>query len=175
MQARFKLFLLINRNSTELAEAELDQGLDLVFEHLRNDDVLTGAIILSGPDMPEFVMPDEMLALITGFCFESIVALLERQQETYVYNFFNCGSICVLVASRGIVTILSDDDQEGMPTIRCQQGELLPALYRCGVRYMEFLKRLERAGRQDAASPQHLVASAERARNALIAHSLIQE
>lgn len=175
MKARFKLAAIVSNNLIEWNEAYLADKFQQVQDTLLKSDELDGSITLDGPVIPSFEIGDDMATLIDGFCFRAITTLLAGA-ETHVYRFSHCSSLCVFVAANTRVILLSDDDQEDMPTLYCERDALLRELYACGVRYIEFLNRL--AGSTVSVAdiergPGHLREAAETARAAMISHGLL--
>jgi len=171
IQAQFKLSLVVERNLVEWNETDLANRFDDIRASLADVDDLEGAITISGPNLPPFEIGDEMVPLVLGFCLGAITGLKD-DPSTHVYHFFNCGSTCVFVVHNGRVIILSDDDQEDMPTLRCPLDPLLVALYECSVRYIHFVQRLEDAGLGHAI-PDGVRVALEDARVALVGKGLI--
>jgi hypothetical protein len=137
-------------------EAAIEAHLD---ELITLDDPIEGAVAIGEAEILD-VLPSAVLRL----CFQSSDALLvARGAYHYRYEAENVSAL--LESSDDGATIALSGF--GLPSQTLAARELLPALYACGVRYIELLERLEARGRPTYDLPQ-LRAAGAAARDLLI-------
>src|SRR5215813_2769325 len=128
-------------------EAHLDEIVTL-------DDPIEGAVVIGEAEILD-VLPSAVLRL----CFQCSNALLVPSGAYhYRYEAENV-SANLQTSDDGTTITLSGF---GLPSQALPARELLPALYACGVRYIELLERLEARGRPSYTLSLHEAAAAAR-------------
>jgi len=136
-------------------EAAIEAHLD---EFVTLDDPIEGAVAIGEAEIIDTV-PSAVLRL----CFQCADALLVPS-GAYHYRYEAENLSAQLQTSDDGTTITVSGF--GVASQALPASELLPALYACGVRYIELLKRLETRGRPSYDLPQ-LYEAAAAARNLL--------
>ena len=132
-------------------EAAIEAHLD---ELVTLDDPIEGAVAIGEAEIID-ALPSAVLRL----CFQCIDALLvPRGAYHYSYEAENVSAL--LETSDDGATIAVSGS--GLPSQTLPARELLPALYACGVRYIELLERLEALGRPSYTQSLHEAAAAAR-------------
>jgi hypothetical protein len=124
-------------------EAAIEAHLD---ELVTLDDLVEGAVVIG-----EAEILDALFSAVLRLCFQCIDALLVRR-GAYHYSYEAENVSALLETSDDGTTIAVSGF--GLPTQTLPARELLPALYACGVRYIELLERLEARGRPSYDLPQ---------------------
>jgi len=133
-------------------EAALESHLD---ELVTLDDPIEGAVAIG-----QAVVIDALTSAVLRLCFQCIDALLVPL-GAYHYSYEAENVSALLETSDDGATIAVSGS--GLPSQTLPSRELLPALYACGVRYIELLERLEARGRPSYDLPQlHEAAAAAR-------------
>lgn len=124
-------------------EAAFESHLD---ELVTLDDPIEGAVAIG-----QAAVIDALTSAVLRLCFQCIDALLvPRGAYHYSYEAENVSAL--LETSDDGATIAVSGS--GLPSQTLPSRELLPALYACGVRYIELLERLEALGRPSYDLPQ---------------------
>ena len=126
--------------------------------HLENivtlDDPIEGAVVIG-----EAEIIDSLPSAVLRLCFQCADALLVPSGAYhYRYEAENL-SAQLQTSDDGTAITVSGF---GLPSQTLPTCELLPALYACGVRYIELLERLEARGRPSSALLLHDAAAATR-------------
>jgi hypothetical protein len=117
-------------------EAAIEAHLD---EIVTLDDPIEGAVVIGQAEIV-----DALTSAVLRLCFQCIDALLvPRGAYHYSYEAENVSAL--LETSDDGATIAVSGS--GLPSQTLPSRELLPALYACGVRYIQLLERLETRGR----------------------------
>lgn len=119
-----------------LTEKEINAQFDTYRSELLANDQYYGAILISSPGQPDVVVDDEVWATVQNLCFLSTPDLIAGKSVSVPY--FRYGSE-LSVNVEGNEVVISG---EFVPIGRFALQELLPALYDCGLRYIQFLRRL---------------------------------
>jgi hypothetical protein len=117
-------------------EAAIEAHID---ELVTLDDPIEGAVVIGQAEIID-ALPSAVLRL----CFQCIDALLVPS-GAYHYRYEAENLSAQLQTSDDGTTITVSGF--GLPSQALPARELLPALYACGIRYIEFLHRLEARGR----------------------------
>ncbi|WP_373527544.1 hypothetical protein [Nostoc sp.] len=134
VQVTFRLYI---GSDIELDEEEIQSCLDHHRAAIRTRDLYEGAIIINSPNNPMVVIEDMVTALVHNFCFDAISDLIAQKNVTISY----CDHYGYLrLDPESFYIRISGDD---IPTIRLERRDLLPALYDCGQRFIQFLKDLK--------------------------------
>lgn len=132
-------------------EAAIEAHLD---EIVTLDDPIEGAVVIGDAEIID-VLPSAVLRL----CFQCFDALLVPS-GAYYYRYEAENLSAQLQTSDDGTTITVSGF--GLPSQALPARELLPALYACGVRYIELLERLEARGRPSYTLSLHEAAAAAR-------------
>jgi len=162
---------LVHRFTTDIEELDeqtlarlLDSDRDLVASLIAQEGV-EGAIVIGNASIL-----DDLSSATQRLCFEAVERLV-APGATHEYQYFTSNAHATLVSSADGATIALSG--EYLPACELSRGELLAALYECGLRYLGFLEELGRRGRTWSVSDlAHLRPFADRARAALVAHGL---
>jgi hypothetical protein len=130
-------FCLCIGGEITLSEQEIDASIDVHRSWLRNRDIYDGAIIVDSLGNPIVRAEDELSAIVKNFCFEAIPDLIGS--KNFVMGYHDHHGYLRLDTEASNVVISGDD----IPTIRVPYNELLPALYECGKRFINFLIKLK--------------------------------
>lgn len=130
----FELHRIVDNDVVELDEAAL-AGVEL-----RDDEPLDGALVFTGDDQPRVAIIDDLRSAVQRLCFMSLSALLQPG-EGFGYLYFTSGERAQLDATDDAVAIHGGD----VPDASFPRTELVLALYGCGLRYLEWAKKLGRA------------------------------
>jgi hypothetical protein len=117
-------------------EAAIEAHLD---EIVTLDDPIEGAVVIGQAEIV-----DALTSAVLRLCFQCSDALLVPS-GAYHYRYEAENVSANLQTSDDGTTITVSGF--GLPTQALPARELLPALYACGVRYIELLERLEARGR----------------------------
>lgn len=117
-------------------EAAIEAHLD---EIVMLDDPIEGAVVIGQAEIV-----DALTSAVLRLCFQCCDALLVPS-GAYHYRYEAENVSANLQTSDDGTTITVSGF--GLPTQALPAGELLPALYACGVRYIQLLERLEARGR----------------------------
>lgn len=128
-------------------EAHLDEIVTL-------DDPIEGAVVIGQAEIV-----DALTSAVLRLCFQCSDALLVPS-GAYHYKYEAENVSANLQTSDDGTTITVSGF--GLPTQALPARELLPALYACGVRYIELLERLEARGRPSYTLSLHEAAAAAR-------------
>jgi hypothetical protein len=128
-------------------EAHLDEIVTL-------DDPIEGAVVIGQAEIV-----DALTSAVLRLCFQCSDALLVPS-GAYHYRYEAENVSANLQTSDDGTTITVSGF--GLPTQALPARELLPALYACGVRYIELLERLEARGRPSYTRSLHEAAAAAR-------------
>jgi hypothetical protein len=161
----------IHRFTTDVEELDeqtimrlLDSDRDFVASLIASEE-MEGAIVIDHASIL-----DDLGFATKHLCFEA-VERLAASGGIYEYRYFTSYTQATLTSSADDSTIvLSGED-----ILACEfsRKDLLPALYECGLRYLEFLEELGRRGRtRSTASLAHLRPFSNRAQIALVTHGL---
>jgi hypothetical protein len=125
------------RNDGCVEEKELEARLDDLRPRILADDYIEGAVtIRPNPDSAEVRVEDMMEALVLNLCFGAIGGILAR--EHVVVSYFNMYGYLRMDPEADLELISGDY----VPTVRVPYYDLAEALYGCGVRFVDFYRRL---------------------------------
>jgi hypothetical protein len=162
---------LIPSGTTDLEEIDeqvlarlFDSDSDLVAALCEHEEI-EGALAIGDASIL-----DDLSSATQRLCFEAVERLVATGTR-YEYLYLTSNAHAVLVSSADGATITLSG--EYLPTREFSRGELLAALYACGLRYLAFLEDLGRRGRTWSVTDlAHLRPFADHARAALIAHGI---
>jgi hypothetical protein len=163
---------LVHRFTTDVEELDeqtlarlLENDADFVAS-LCEQEGIEGALVIGDASIL-----DDLSSATQRLCFEAVERLV-AQGTTYAYQYFTSNAQATLVSSGDGATIALSG--EYLPAREFSRGELLPALYACGLCYLAFLEDLGRRGRTWSVTDlAHLRPFADRARAALASHGLV--
>jgi hypothetical protein len=162
---------LVHRFTTDIEELDeqtlarfLDSDRDFLASLIAQEGI-EGAIVIGSASIL-----DDLSSATQRLCFEAVERLVVPG-ATYEYQYFTSNAHATLVSfSDGATIALSG---EYLPACEFPRGELLVALYECGLRYLGFLEELGRRGRAWSVTDlAHLRPFADRAGTALVAHAI---
>lgn len=159
---------LIDEDLVEVGEEELAAGFDGYRDRLCAQEALDGAVVIRAPKKEALAIEDELWVIIQNLCFNAVVTLLEDKPEVLHYRYFNHDGDLVLIPSTRFIKLMGDE----VPTNTYEAAELLPALYRCGERYLALRQRLVDAGCEDR-DLERMRELQEKARRTLDAHAML--
>lgn len=136
-EVTFSLFI---GDNLDLNEQELNARLDMYRPRLRNLDkylYFEGVIHISYPGQPVVKADDEMPAIVQNLCFIAIPKLIDSK-DIVIEHIDHYGNIKLTHELSNI--IISGND---IPTIKVPRSELIPELYKCGQRFIQFLINLK--------------------------------
>ena len=162
----FEIYVVTGDDLKELSEESIRLNLENYRDLLVRQGVLQGALLIEVPGQATVRVMDELAASVQGLCFAPAVALLEEERECYVYRYMSTDAHLVMLRLADLVRLIG----EYTPAVTEEMQSLLPALFDCGVRFLEFLGRL---GDRANATAQYLQPSADRARNVLQLHAML--
>jgi hypothetical protein len=132
-------------------EAAIEAHLD---EIVTLDDPIEGAVVIGQAEIV-----DALTSAVLRLCFQSSDSLLVPS-GAYHYRYEAENVSANLQTSDDGTTITVSGF--GLPSQALPARELLPALYACGVRYIQLLERLEARGRPSYTLSLHEAAAAAR-------------
>ncbi|WGV28009.1 hypothetical protein [Halotia branconii] len=141
VEVNFCLYLVDN-DLIELNEQEIESSFDKYSSYLRDTQSIDGAILIKSHDKKDVIIQDELWVIAQNFCFSSILDLLQKQKECFVYHYFSSYGQIVLISLTDCIRVMGD----AIPIESFTTSELLPALYRCGERILNLLHKLQEAG-----------------------------
>lgn len=158
----FEVHAVLDNDLKEISEKVIMDEFNNYRDILMEQDVLEGSLVIEVQDQPLLKVTDELWAAVQNLCFACVPALLEEKRECYIYTYTSYDGHIVILPLAGLVRLIGEDT----PTITETKQKLLPELFDCGIRYLEFLKRL---GGHMNKSAQYLQPFADKA------HSLLQQ
>lgn len=144
-----------------LSEKDMDTSFDDYRSELLANDNHYGEVVISSPGQPDIRIDDEVWATIQNLCFLAIPNL--RAGKPVVVLYFRYDSELRL-DPEGQEVLISG---EFIPMGKVKLQELIPALYSCGKRFINFLRRLGGDNPNYTILIKHLEEQAEIARQAL--------
>ncbi|HEY4242381.1 MAG TPA: hypothetical protein VGM88_21335 [Kofleriaceae bacterium] len=170
VDVHFEVYRVLPHDGVEIPESQLDAYLrehSAFADELGAQEDMDGAIVVDA-----HALVDDLGPLVHNLCFDAVVATLGDAREyrwsafaspaTYRLSAGNADEASLATTVAG--GIRGDDPWSVTHPVR----DLLPALYRCGVRYIDFLERLgARGGTYPSERAAYLRAFADRARAAL--------
>jgi hypothetical protein len=166
-KVRFRVDLIDNE-LIELSEDEIVTSFDTYGEQLCAQEALEGAVVVQAPRIADLIIEDELWVIVQNLCFTGVVTLLEERPEVLHYRYFHHDGDLVLIPSTRFIKIMGDE----VPTNTYEAAELLPALYRCGERYLALRQRLVDAGHEDS-DLERMYELQEKTRRTLQAHAML--
>lgn len=130
-------FLVFVGSELEFSEEEINASIDVHRSRLRDRNRYDGAIIVNSPGNPIVQAEDELPAIVQNFCFGAIPKLIAG--ENVVISYYDHYGYLRLDPEASYILISGDD----IPTIRVSCSKLLPVLYQCGKRFIDFLIKLK--------------------------------
>ncbi|MBD2504566.1 hypothetical protein [Anabaena azotica] len=167
IEVKFWIYLVDN-DLIELSEQDIESHFEQYSSCLHETETIEGAVAIILPNNKEVIIRDELWVIVQNFCFNSILSLLREKKECFIYHYFSSYGQIVLIPSTDFVRIMGDE----VPTESFTTSELLPALYYCGERFINLLRKLQAAGRNDAAI-EHLESFAKEALQVLQANNML--
>jgi len=159
----FEVHVVLDNDLKEISEEVLANDLENYREILLEQEVLEGSLLIEVQDQPRLEVTDELWAVVQNLCFACFPALLEEKRECYIYTCTSYDGHIVMLQLADLIRLIGEDT----PTITEKKQKLLPELFDCGIRYLEFLKRL---GDDRNESVQYLQPFADKARRILQQH-----
>ena len=165
IEAKFSIDLIVNNQVQVLSEDMISAIKDDSVELLKQQEVIIGAIEIKVLDQEPLMVIDVLEAAVQNICFECIIAIFDEKKENYLYRITEYEGEIILIPNGNMIRIIS----EFAPKITAPANELFTALYKCGKRFITFLKIIEG---NDGPTVSYLEPFAERARLALIKHGV---
>lgn len=131
------VFCVDIRNNECAEEEELDARFDDLLPRIVANDYLEGSVIIRpSPDSAEVRVSDMLEALTLNLCFGAIRGILAREHVVVsyfsIYGYFR-------MDPEAHLELLSGDYVQ---TVRVPYYDLAEGLYNCGLRFIEFYRRL---------------------------------
>ena len=167
VQARFEVGIVVGDDLMELDEAELASRPDHGRAALGELEALEGALIIEVPGQPVIRVDDDLSAAVQHLCLACAPALLSEQPKSYVYRYTTTDGHVVMIPLGNLVRLVG----EHIPTATAATHTLLPALFACGLRYLQLLDRI--GGEHARWSAERLRPLADDARASLRQHGLL--
>ena len=161
MEAITADFSLQTRGPNWQSEAALATDLEALRPDLLQNVTLDGVLTLRRGGRIALKIEDSLRAVVQNLCFRSVVEL--SAGRGFVYRYMGYDAVLRLDPESGDVVVSGDV----VETQRLPRAALLEALYRCGVRFMEFLGVLGGPERSFDEEIAHLAREAEDAAAAL--------
>jgi hypothetical protein len=152
--------VLVSRDKC-LTEAEIETQFDVYREALLANDQYYGTITISSDDHPDVVIDDEVWATVQNLCFLAAPDLIAGKSVEIPY--FRYGSSLKLTVEGDYVRFAG----EFIPTVQVPRRELLWELYACGLRYIDFLRKLGQLDPNFMITAQNLTQQAGMAKEAI--------
>jgi hypothetical protein len=149
-----------------LEEDQLEQALEVQRERLLSRHI-DGYVILRADGQPEVRIEDELPATVQNLCFGAIGDLLADRPVTVSYYSMS-GQFQLEPTDRGIRI-----NGDMVPSAVFDQEALVPALYACGQRFVQYLRLRASDDPGTVAVIQHLQTQEAQARAALAAAGLL--
>lgn len=130
-------------------------------DNLRDMEYREGSLVFRAENGDLVSIVDDLDAMVQNLCFDCISVLLDERRECFLYRGMSSPCHIVVIPVGPLMLIIGDE----IVTIRGTQQALLPALFHCGLRYLDLLKKL---GLDEHI--QYLQGFAEQARAALVSH-----
>lgn len=169
IEVKFWIYLVDN-DLIELSEQDIKSNFEKYSSSLCETETIEGAVAIIAPNKKEVIIRDELWVIAQNFCFNSILSLLREKKESFIYHYFSSYGQVVLIPSTDFVRIMGDE----VPIESFTTTELLPALYRCGERFINLLRKLQQVGHTDPAV-EHLEPLAQEALQVLQANTMFLE
>lgn len=161
---------IVDNDLIELNEEDIESDFDRCTSFLRDSETIDGAILIKSPNQNKVIIKDELWVIVQNFCFTSILDLLREQKECFIYHYFSSYGQIVLIPSADFIRIMGD----AVPIESFTASELLPALYYCGERIINFLRKLQQAGCNNLdINVEHLEALAKETLEVLQANNML--
>ncbi|MBD2245323.1 hypothetical protein [Nostoc sp. FACHB-888] len=133
---------IVDNNLIELNEQDIKSDFKRYSSFFHDAETIDGAILIKSPDKNEVIIQDELWVIVQNFCFTSTLNLLRAQKECFIYHYFSSYGQIILIPSAEFIRIMGD----AVPIESFTASELLPALYHCGERVINLLRKLQQAG-----------------------------
>ena len=144
-----------------LSEKDIDTNFNTYRSGLLSNDNLYGELIITSPGQPDIHIDDEVWATVQNLCFLAIPDLLAGKSVRIPY--FRYASELKVDTVGPEVSISGEFVRTG----RFMLQPLVIALYSCGQRFIQFLRRLSENDPNYEALIQHLEQQVKVARQAL--------
>jgi len=165
IEVKFSIDLIVNNQVQILSEDIISTIKDDSIELLKQQEVIIGSIEIKVSDQEQLIVSDELWAAVQNICFECITAIFDGKKENYLYRFTEYEGHINLIPDGNKIRIIS----ENAPMVTAPANELFTALYKCGKRFIAFLKIIEG---NDGPIVSYLEPFAERAKLSLIKHGV---
>lgn len=162
--------MFYENNIVEINEAEIFANFETYAPRLCEMEEIEGALIITAPQQEPLALYETLWYLVENLSFKAIIQLLNHPQEFFHLTYYSSDQDLVIIPTPDYIKILSD----AVPTARYKKADLFPQLYRCGCRYLELLKKLEKQGKTEI-DLDHWRTLSEEARQALSRQSMLDE
>lgn len=166
MEATFCLYVHRPDGRMCISEDNLANEPDRHLEALLADGTGYGEVKLRALGQPTIAIDDEVWAIVMNLCFDGVVALADNRPARVLYMRYSGSVTATPVDAAARVS------GDLIDTAVFELKELLPALYDCGQRFVEYLRRLAERDSNYQSMVDALELHAEQARRALGLHYL---